>query len=219
MYDSALTGFRFSPMFSISLNQRFNFISIQRFLLQGIYFMNSISTTSSPKILTGLFQDRESAERAYKAVAERGYSKDDISLVMTDDTHKLHFYESPTRVITEHGNKSAEGAGIGGAIGGALGAAIAAFAAVGTSLVLPGLGLVIAGPIAAALAGAGAGSVTGGVVGALIGAGLPEERVKYYEQGLKSGGILMGVTPRSEEDAKYFEQQWKANAVEQIHRE
>ena len=34
-------------------------------------------------------------------------------------------------------------------------------AAIGTTLVIPGLGLVIAGPIAAGLAGAGAGSITG----------------------------------------------------------
>ena len=46
------------------------------------------------------------------------------------------------------------------------------------------------------------------LVGALIGAGIPEERVKHYEQGIKSGGILMGVRPRSDEDAGYFEREW-----------
>ena len=55
-----------------------------------------------------------------------------------------------------------------------VGAALAALFAVGTVVVVPGLGLVLAGPIAAALAGAGAGGVTGGLIGALIGAGIPE---------------------------------------------
>jgi len=68
--------------------------------------------------------------------------------------------------------------------------------------------VVIAGPVAAALAGAGAGGATGGLVGALIGAGIPEERVEHYEQGIKSGGILMGVRPRTDDDASYFEREW-----------
>lgn len=177
---------------------------------------HSLSTNNS-KIVTGLFQDKESAERANQSLTERGYRKADVSLVMSDNTHKLHFSDDSS-AITELGSKAAQGAGIGVAIGGTLGASVAAIAAMGTSLVLPGLGLIIAGPIAAALAGAGAGSVTGGLVGTLIGAGIPEERVKYYEEGLKNGGILMGVKPRTEEDAKYFEQQWQDNFGKQIHR-
>jgi hypothetical protein len=81
---------------------------------------------------------------------------------------------------------------------------------------LPGLGLVIAGPIAAALAGAGAGAATGGLVGALIGWGIPEERVKQYEAGIKEGGILMGVNPRTPEDAVYFQENWRASRGENI---
>jgi hypothetical protein len=56
--------------------------------------------------------------------------------------------------------------------------------------------LLVAGPIAAALAGAGAGAVAGGAIGALVGAGIPEERVKEYESGLKEGGIVMRRAPR-----------------------
>ncbi len=86
---------------------------------------------------------------------------------------------------------------------------LATIAAVGTSVAIPGLGLVVAGPLAAALAGAGAGGATGGLVGALIGAGIPEERVTHYESGLKSGGILMGVTPRNDDDAIAIENSWR----------
>lgn len=49
--------------------------------------------------------------------------------------------------------------GIGSAIGGTIGAVAAAVAAAGTSLVFPGLGIVVAGPLAASLAGGGAGGV------------------------------------------------------------
>ncbi|EGF32345.1 hypothetical protein IMCC9480_2578 [Oxalobacteraceae bacterium IMCC9480] len=170
----------------------------------------------SSRIVTGLFHDRDSAEQAYTSVAERGYHRDDVNVVMSDATRLRHFPEG-SELITELGSKAAEGAGIGGAIGGTLGAIAAAIAAIGTTLVLPGLGLVVAGPIAAAIAGAGAGSVTGGLVGALIGWGIPEERVKHYEAGIRDGGILMGVIAHSEEDARHFEQEWKARNGEHVY--
>ena len=149
-------------------------------------------------------------------MADRGYSKDDINVVMSDDTKKHHFTAAGTE--TELGNKAAEGAGVGGAIGGTLGAIAAAIAAVGTTIALPGLGLVIAGPLAAAIAGAGAGAATGGVVGALVGWNMPEERVKRYDEGIRKGGILMGVRPRNDEDAAHLESAWKTNRAQDVYR-
>jgi hypothetical protein len=73
-------------------------------------------------------------------------------------------------------------------------------------LFLPGINLVIAGPIAAALAGAGAGGATGGLIGALIGAGIPEYRAKVYEAGIRGGGILIGVEARSDEEVDRLEE-------------
>ena len=160
--------------------------------------------------LTGLFPDRASAERAYQGVVDRGYTSNDIDVVMSDETRKRHF--SSEAGATELGTKAAEGAGIGAGIGGTLGAIAAAVAAVGTSLAVPGLGLVIASPVAAALAGAGAGGAAGGLVGALIGWNIPEERVKEYESGLRNGGILMGVKPRNAEDATLLEEHWRTQA-------
>ena len=187
--------------------------------------MNTINTPSSVHtndpdarrpLVTGLFPDRASAEAAYNAAHTRGYGTDDVNLVMSDDTRTRHFGD--TAVETELGTKAAEGAGIGGSIGGTLGAIAAAVAAVGTTLALPGLGLVIAGPIAAAVAGAGAGAAGGGLIGALIGWNMPEERVKEYEEGVKQGGILMGVHARSDEDATYLENEWRQNRGENVYR-
>ena len=48
--------------------------------------MAEIYENKNPRMVTGLFHDRDSAERAYSAVAERGYSKDDVNLVMSDET-------------------------------------------------------------------------------------------------------------------------------------
>ena len=82
----------------------------------------------------------------------------------------------------------------------------------------PQAGLVVAGPIAAALAGAGAGGLTGGIIGALVGAGIPEDRAKLYDEDVRNGGIVMGVNPRNDEDAKHLEQEWKKNRGQNIYR-
>jgi len=177
---------------------------------------NTNTRNTNRPLVTGLFPDRASAEAAYGAASSRGYASEDVNLAMSDDTRKRHFAGAGTE--TELGNKAAEGAGIGGAIGGTLGAIAAAIAAVGTTLALPGLGLVVAGPLAAAIAGAGAGAAGGGLVGALIGWNMPEERVKDYEEGIKNGGILMGVQARDDADATYLEDQWKVNKGQNVYR-
>jgi hypothetical protein len=177
--------------------------------------MENTSNTDQ-RMLTGMFRDRESAERAYNSLHSRGYTQDDVNLMMSDETRKRHFEKTDND--SELGNKAMEGAGAGSAIGGTAGAVIGAIAAIGTAVAIPGLGLVVAGPIAAGLAGAGAGGLTGGIVGALIGSGIPEDRAKHYESGIKEGGIVMGVKPRSDEDAEYLENEWKSNRGEYIYR-
>ena len=159
-------------------------------------------------ILTGMFRDRESTEGAYKSLRDRGYTDDEINVMMSDETRDKYYTDKDTVL---EGNKALEGTGAGAAIGGTLGAIIGGIAAIGTNVLIPGLGLVVWGPIAAGLAGAGAGGLTGGLVGALIGWGIPEERAKAYETGIREGGTVLGVTPRSDDDAAYFEKEWKTN--------
>ena len=176
--------------------------------------MENTSNTNQ-RMLTGMFRDKESAERAYNSLRSRGYSQDEINLMMSDETRRRDFEHSEDD--SDLGNKAMEGAGAGSAIGGTAGAIIGAIAAIGTSVAIPGLGLVVAGPIAAALAGAGAGGLTGGIVGALIGSGIPEDRAKSYETGIKEGGIVMGVRPRNDEDARYLEREWQNNSAEHVY--
>lgn len=176
---------------------------------------NRQENQSEDRYLSGMFRDRESAERIYKNLHERGYTTDDINLVMTDETRKKYFDDKED--VSDLGTKAMEGAGAGSAIGGTVGAVVGIIAAIGTSILIPGLGLVIAGPIAGGLAGAGAGSITGGIIGALIGAGIPEDRAKIYEAGVKDGRILIGLKPKNEEDAKYLEEDWRNNKGEDIY--
>ncbi len=173
---------------------------------------NNDNKSGKKGMLTGMFSDRKSTEKAYNSMHERGYTEDEINLVMSKETHEKYF--SDDKEETELGNKAAAGSGAGSAIGGTIGAITGVVAAIGTSIVIPGLGLVVAGPIAAGLAGAGA----GGIIGALVGWGIPKERAKIYESGIKDGHIVMGVKPKNDEDAKYIEKNWHDNNGQEVHR-
>jgi hypothetical protein len=166
------------------------------------------STRQEPGILTGLFRDRESSESAYKDLRDRGYTDDEINVIMSDKTRDKYFSDNPD---SELGNKALEGAGVGSIVGGTLGALVGGLAAIGTNVLLPGLGLIVSGPIVAALAGAGAGGATGGLAGALIGWGIPEERANLYESGIREGGTVLGVRPRTTEDSDYLANTWTTN--------
>ena len=167
---------------------------------------------AKPKLVTGLFKNRVAAEAAVDAILKRGYTRDDISVMMSDATRSKEF-------ALQARTHAADGAGIGGALGGVVGAVLAAIVAVGSTIILPGVNLVIAGPIAAALAGAGAGAATGGVIGALIGAGIPEYRAKVYEAGLRTGGILLGVEAKADEEVDKLEELLEALGADGVRAE
>jgi hypothetical protein len=164
------------------------------------------------KLITGVFKTRVAAEAAVDALIKRGFTRDDISVLMSDATKSKEF-------AIETGTRAADGAGIGGAVGGTLGAVLAAIAAVGTTIALPGIGLIIAGPLAAALAGAGAGGAAGGLIGALVGAGIPEHRAKVYDASLRSGGILIGIEAKADEDADQLEKLLEELGAEHVRQE
>ena len=47
---------------------------------------------------------------------------------------------------------------------------------------------------------------------------MPEERVKHDEEGIKSGGILMGLKTHNPEDAAHIEDSWKTSRGTQVYR-
>ena len=156
---------------------------------------NTVVTGSAGDYVTSFYSDPTEADKAFGRLKDTDYPVEDIDVVMSDETRQKHFPNS------EIGSKAAEGLGVGGAVGGGVGAALAAMFAVGSTIAVPGLGLVVAGPIAAALAGAGAGAAAGGLIGAMVGAGIPEDRAKEYETGVRQGGVLIGTRARDEAHA------------------
>ncbi len=162
-----------------------------------------MTNTNNDRLLTGFFADRAHADRAYADLRTAGLGEDQISVMMSQDTRDSHYTGGGAvgTAHTEMGTKASEGAGVGGAVGGTIGGILGAISAAAAPIVFPGIGLAISGPIAAALMGAGAGGLGGSLLGGLVGAGIPEERVERYESGLKEGGVLLGVHPRSEAEA------------------
>jgi hypothetical protein len=145
-------------------------------------------------LVSGIFKNRSAAEYAVDSLIDHGFSRDDISLLMSDATRGRDF-------ALTMATKAPEGAATGATIGGVIGAIAAGLVAMGV-LVVPGLALVAAGPVVATLAGLGAGAAAGGVTGALIGLGLPEHEAKFYSQEIERGGILVGVYAHDDRGAQ-----------------
>ena len=144
-----------------------------------------------------IFHDSQTANQFYDYLIELGYSTDDITVLMSKDT-KDKFYASNSHV-NENNVEALKGAGAGSAIGGTIGAVAGAIAAIGTSVIIPGLGLAVAGPLAAAFAGAGIGGAGGALIGALTKAGLSESASTEYIKSMEEGKIIISVEPKNED--------------------
>jgi hypothetical protein len=100
--------------------------------------------------LSGLFNNRADAENAVNRLEALGVPRSDISVVLRNESETADFAASTG---TESGSKAGEGAGAGSVVGGTVGAILGALAATATSVAIPGVGVLLAGPIAGALAG------------------------------------------------------------------
>jgi len=144
------------------------------------------NTTTERAAVVGLFHDNAQAERAIRDLKTAGFSDQQIGVIMQDK-------EEQRRLATNTGTKMEETAAAGAVGGGVLGGIVGLLAGVG-ALVIPGIGPIIAGgALASTLAGAGIGAAAGGLIGALVGMGIPEEDARYYDSGLREGGILVTV--------------------------
>jgi len=94
-------------------------------------------------------------------------------------------------MITDaEGTKDAVGAVEGAAAGAAIGAGFGAL----VTLLIPGVGPVLAaGVLATALGYAGAGAAIGGIYGAMKGLGVSEEEAQRYEQEFHAGKAIVAV--------------------------
>jgi uncharacterized protein (TIGR02271 family) len=133
--------------------------------------------------VVGLFRSQPDAERAIQELKASAFADHQIGVLMQDP-------EAGRQLAEDTGTKAGEGARAGAIGGGLLGGLVGLLGAIA----IPGIGPIVAGgALASTLAGAGIGAAAGGLLGALMGMGIPEEEARYYESGLKEGGILITV--------------------------
>ena len=169
----------------------------------------------APKgLLTGLFEDGESAERAYQACLDLGYEIGEVNVIVAEGTRQ-RLLKDEEEIKAKLAGHKAEGGELGGPSGGRAGMLLAIVAAVGTAIAIPAVGF-IAGPLAIALTAAGAAGVAAGLVSLLADWGVPAERIRHYESGIQSGAILMVVETRNAEDLRRLEAAWKKHGGRDI---
>ena len=156
--------------------------------------MASAMTTNSTvdagrddRAIVGVYDDRTAAEAAVDALEQAGFREDQIGFVIrgADDVAGGMITDA---VGTKDGKGALTGAVTGGMLGGVLAAAI--------SLLIPGVGPVLAGGVLAAFfGGAIAGTAVGGIFGAMTGLGISEEEARFYEKEFSEGRAIVAVKP------------------------
>jgi hypothetical protein len=175
-------------------------------------------------MVTGLFTNRGSAERGYRSATRLGYENSEIDVLMSEETRNRDFsagHDTETD-LSSHATIEAAGGGesgdgLNGPIAGTIGTIAPALAGVGTLLLVPVLGVFAAGPIAIALTAGGAVGLAGALIGVLAKWGIPAGRIEEYEQGIRAGGILLGVKPHCDHDVSDLVQQWQVSGGQMVH--
>lgn len=150
--------------------------------------------------VSGIFDSTQQLNQALDSIDRIGLGND-VSLLMSEETRTYYgdAWRDDVRGTEgfEHTSKMPEGTATGGLTGGVLGAIIGALTLVG-SVVIPGSGLLVAGPLVGALTGGAIGVAAGGLLGALVGAGIPETEAKFYEESLQKQGnaLLVAHVPK-----------------------
>lgn len=145
--------------------------------------------TDANTYITEIFLSSAAAEKAYMYAIQCGYSEKDINIIMSEDS-KHRYYDS---ILTDS-NNTLEDVAKGGTVGGTVGGTIGALIALGTSVLIPGLGFIIAGPLA--------GAVAGTLMGTVLALGVSEKNAQEYEEEIKAGAIILSVPEKNACDIK-----------------
>jgi len=129
--------------------------------------------------VAGTFATRADAERAAAQLEALGVPRDRITLLSPGS--------DPHRVPTDEGERPGTGAAIGAVVGAGTGAAVGFPLGAAVSMMVPGIGPIIAsGIIGALLFGAG-GAAVGATLEESLVAGMPRDDLFLYEDALRRG--------------------------------
>jgi len=165
------------------------------------------------EVVSGIFNSQQGLHSLFDLLERLSISPADVSVLMSEQT-RTHYsaawdsisgtaipsayaeevegFPSPGGEAFRQTSKLPEGTATGGLTGGIIGAIIGGLTLVG-SVLLPGVGLLVAGPLVGAITGGAIGTAAGGLVGALVGLGIPENEAKYYEDSIQARGNVLVV--------------------------
>jgi hypothetical protein len=140
------------------------------------------------KTIAAIFESHADAERAAQRLTSLGFSRDHIAVLSPGARVR-------DAVPTDEGEAPGTGAAIGAVVGGATGAAVGMPLGAAISLMVPGIGPVIAlGVIGAALFGAG-GAAVGSALETTLTQGVPRDDLFIYEDALRQGrSVVVALT-------------------------
>lgn len=136
----------------------------------------------------GIFKDSKQAGNAVSEFISKGLTND-VTVVAKEEV----MGDTKTHEVKKDVSEGATTGAVAGATVGGLAGLLTGVA----SFVVPGVGLLILGPLASILTGLAGGALSGGLMGALVDYGLPEEKAKLYEQRLQAGEVVVGVSTAS----------------------
>ena len=136
----------------------------------------------TPPLEVGIFDSIDDARRAVQELLAAGFSREQITVVCSDETKERYFREF------EHQHPAGTFAPAATITGGTIGALVGGLAVVASAVATGSLALWAAGPISA-----WAGGVAGGLVGAMMTRGVEKELANFYQQSVVSGQILVAA--------------------------
>jgi hypothetical protein len=137
----------------------------------------------------GVYARVHDADRAVQRLLEEGFTKDQISVVCSDEHKERHFKQF------EHMQPAGASTPAAAAVGGTIGAALGGLTALAAGAMTGGVALVVAGGAAA-----WTGGVLGGFLGAMMTRGTEKEPADYYQQAVQRGKLLVAVEVEESED-------------------
>jgi outer membrane lipoprotein SlyB len=163
----------------------------------------------------GVFQSKADAQRAIDRVLMTGVSRDKIHL-LTPNSPEGQVASVPISDSEQPGMGAAVGTVVGGALGSAGGFGAGAALA---SLLLPGVGPILAGGLLGAgllgLGGAAGGAAAGEAIEDTV-SGLPHDELFVYEDALRQGRTVVFVVPADELQAQAVRQALLDGSAETI---
>ncbi len=142
------------------------------------------TSNSDKPIRAAIFTGIQETDKAVKNLLAAGFTKEEITVVCSDDTKERYFREY------EHQDQAGRNVPVAAGIGGAVGMTLFGLTAVAAGLITGGAAFVVAGGT-----GMWTGTVVGGLVGAMMTRGFEREVADFYDQAVITGDILVAVEP------------------------